>query len=96
MIDFETARQIVADDRAPNWPMRYGTFMVADYGLEDDQAWAPSWGAKEWIEGGDPEFVIMDQPLLLVDKQSGAITNLDWRDGLNRIDAMREVGNIPQ
>lgn len=96
MIEFEDARRIVADSRAHDWPASHGTFMVADYGFEDSQSWLPTWGAKEWLVDGDPEFMLMDQPVLLVDKQTGELTDLTWRDGLDRIDKMRELGNVPK
>ena len=97
MISFDEARNIVETAELPDWRPDLGTYMVAYWGMEDASDWAIISGAKECIVGGDSDYALMDWPMKLVNKVTGAITRIGFGDraGWQRIDAMAPVGVSP-
>lgn len=96
MIEFETARQAVADYLRDRWDTAsLGKLVVAEYGYDDDAAWMPVYGPKASIVDGDTDAVVMDQPILLVDKRTGAVSEFAPLECLERVAAMREYGPVP-
>lgn len=97
MVTFEQAREIVEAEHAPAWRDlgNRGEYMVADYGFEDSVSWLMVEGAREAIEGGDPAFAVLDQPLTFVSKADGTITTADYLDVADLVDAMARVGDHP-
>lgn len=88
-LTFEDARQAVQDAMLPAWDGP-GTFHIALNGYEDATSYLVVAGAEEWLVGGNPDFAVVGDPVLLVDKSTGAITEhpeVDFR----RFDAMTEV-----
>ncbi|QIN94334.1 hypothetical protein SEA_ABBA_5 [Arthrobacter phage Abba] len=94
---FEQARKIASELNAPAWRDlgNRGEYMTADYGYENADAWLIVEGAREYIEGGDDSFVILDQPLTLVMKATGDVVSVQYLDDPELIDGMTPVGNAP-
>ncbi|ASX98677.1 hypothetical protein SEA_COLUCCI_6 [Arthrobacter phage Colucci] len=92
-IDFEQAREAVRAHNEPLWEDedQDGTYMVADYGLEDATAFLVIDGAREYLEDGDDDFVVMDAPAVFVDKGTGTVLLADYLDARARIRAMTPV-----
>lgn len=98
MITFAQARKAVQAVNEPAWEDQdmKGTYMVAEYGKEDDQFFLVIDGAREAMEGDDPEFIVMDQPAMLVDKETGQVFECVFLEVVDRIQAMTEVGEWPE
>jgi hypothetical protein len=98
MITFEQARKAVKTVNEPAWEDQdmKGTYMVAPYGKEDDQFFLVIDGAEEAMVGNDPDFIVMDQPAMLVDKETGQVFEAVFLEVADRIQAMTEVGDWPE
>jgi hypothetical protein len=92
--DFETARRLVFRDERRHWD-DWGTLYVAPYGSEDSTHWSVIVGAREALVDHDSMFLIMDAPLVLVEKATGEITRHVYLDNFDRMDAMTDVGPWP-
>jgi hypothetical protein len=88
VITFAEARQIVEDAYGPHWPGDMGTFITLDKGFQDATHWRVIAGAKEALEGHDFDYVWMDAPALLVDKQTGQLSAVAELFNWQRLDAM--------
>jgi hypothetical protein len=98
MITFEQARKAVKATNEHEWEdqdMR-GTYMVAPYGKEDDQFFLVIDGAQEAIEDDDPDYIVMDQPAMLVDKETGQVFECVFLEIADRVQAMTRVGEWPE
>lgn len=82
------ARLAVAQVAAPLWKDAPGTFYVDPEGYEDARAWWVIVGNREWLEGGDPEWALMDPPVYLVDKATGEVTTTTYLEDAERLDRM--------
>ena len=97
MVTFEDARRVVAQLEAPIWGSP-GTYMVAEWGREDDTHWQVISGAKEDLVDHDPAYRT-NRPVWLVDKVTGEI---DWQEYVPgtmtamKVDAMTIVGDSPR
>lgn len=94
-VTFDDARRIAEDTLRPTWPADHGTFTVSPYGWEDATHWRVEAGAREYLVNGDDDFCPLDGPAYLVDKATGALTQLPILADGDRIRAMRRVGEHP-
>lgn len=85
----DEVRQLVAEAVAPTWTGR-GEFAIAQV-MQDDAAWAVSFGNREWIEDDDPRFMLLDPPLALVNKSTGVVEFIPYAGNEGRLDAMRQA-----
>ena len=92
-VSFDDARKIVEADEAPRWPPDAGTYMVADWGYEDAQAWWVLSGAREDLVDGDPDYMPMDAAIPLVSKTTGVIERVTYLEESDRLEAMSQVGD---
>jgi hypothetical protein len=67
-----------------------GTYFVSPDGYEDAQAFLVTVGAKEALIDGDTDYVVLGDPLILVDKLTGTVSFLSELDH-ERIDNMTPV-----
>lgn len=88
-LTFEEARQIVTEATQDDWDGP-GTYCVAPEGYEDATAFLVTVGAEEWLVQDDADYAVPGDPLFLVDKITGAITEHPELER-ERIDAMTEV-----
>lgn len=97
MITFEQAREAVRRVNEPEWEAQDmpGTYMVAKYGKEDAEFFLVVDGAKESLEDDDDEFTVMDAPVMLVDKVTGAVVEGNFLDLADRLAAMTPIGDYP-
>lgn len=94
-VTFEQARTIVEEALRAEWSPELGELYVAPYGFEDARAWQVVAGARESLVDDDPEYDLLDWPLLLVDKATGQLERLPVLEHLERIDGMTPVGDVP-
>lgn len=94
-VTFEEARRIADAEMRPTWAPDDGTFVVSPYGWEDATHWRIEAGAREYLVDGDPDFEPLDGPVLLVDKETGALERLPVIPNFDRLGAMRPVGEHP-
>ena len=94
---FEQARELARARNAPAWKDlgNRGEYMVAPYGYENADAWLIVDGAREYIEGGDDDFEVLDKPLTLVTKATGEVFTMNYLENPDLIDAMTPVGDAP-
>jgi hypothetical protein len=94
---FEQARELALKTNAPAWRDlgNKGTYMVADYGYEDADAWLIVDGAAELLIDHDYSYDILDAPLTLVMKATGELLHVYYLEAEERIDAMTPVGDVP-
>lgn len=88
MITFAEARRRVQIHVAARWTDELGTLTTLAGGYQDEKFWRVVAGAREALVDHDPSFHVMDMPALLVNKQTGAIEELDVIDSFDRLDAM--------
>lgn len=93
-VSFEDARAIAASVLSAEWAGP-GTFMVAAWGYGDDEAWNVIAGARESIVDSDPDFLMLDDRVLLVDRWTGELTQHHYLDLWERLDRMSAVGEPP-
>lgn len=85
----DEVREIVMEAIAPTWTGR-GEFAIAQV-LQDDEAWAVSFGNREWIEGDDVRFMLLDPPLVLISKLDNAVRFMPYAGNEARFDAMKRA-----
>lgn len=88
-VTFDEARRIVAADAGPGWPK--GTFMVDEAGFEDDEFYLVVYGARESIVDMDLAYTVMDQPVALVNKETGELVYETFLEHMDRFSAMTPV-----
>lgn len=93
-VDWQDARDRVRGALSP-WP-HLGDLHIADYGAEDATHWRVIYGAREALVENDPFFDLMDAPVALVSKATGAIEWLDLLPNRARVWAMEEFGDWPE
>jgi hypothetical protein len=96
-LTFDQAREAVRAENEADWENEDypGTYMVAPYGWEDDQAFLVIEGAQEYLEDGDVEYEIQDAPAVFVDKATGVVFTAEFLAVQDRIQAMTPVGDHP-
>lgn len=94
---FEQARQLAQEINAPAWRdlKNPGEYMVAPYGYEDAEAYLIVDGAREYLEGGDDDFEVLDKPLTMVMKDTGELFHVQYLEAEARVDLMTDVGEVP-
>lgn len=58
---------------------------------EDAESFAVEYGHKEEVVDGDLDYMLLDPPVALVDKQAGTVTFVPVQDDEARFQAMTEV-----
>jgi hypothetical protein len=89
MITFDEARRRVQIYLSSRWSDQLGALTTLPHGFEDATRWRVIAGAREALVDGDDDYQLMDAPALLVDKRTGAITELSVLDHLDQLDRMR-------
>lgn len=92
-VPFQCAREIVRALNEPDWTnsgMR-GTYMVADYGLEDAVSYLIVDGPREYLLDGDLNFALVGNAANIVNKVTGAVLYWNYLDHMEEIDAMKPV-----
>lgn len=82
----DDVRQIVTEVIASTWTGR-GEFAIAQV-MQDDAAWAVSFGNREWIEDDDVRYMLLDPPLVLIDKETSAVEFVPYAGNEARFDSM--------
>jgi len=82
---------ICTREKAPGWDKREGEFYVASKGFEDAQWWLVQYGPAAWLRDGNRQWVPMDQPMFLVNKESGKVKEVVYLEDPDTIDAMQPV-----
>ena len=82
---------ICTREKAPGWDKRQGEFYVSTKGYEDAQWWLVQYGPAAWLRDGDRSRVPMDQPVFLVNKESGKVKEVVYLEDPDTIDAMQPV-----
>lgn len=96
MITFLQAQTIAAANLLPDWDKNAGTFYVANWGGETDQYWFIQAGAREWLEDGNDFFQVIDDTILLVDKNTGQFIQTPGYNNFALLDTMKPYGDIPK
>lgn len=92
-VSFQRAQEIVRALNEPDWTnsgMR-GTYMIADYGLEDHVSYLIIDGPKEYLVDGDLDFALVGNAANIVNKTTGAVLYWNYLDHMEEIDAMKPV-----
>lgn len=87
-VTFAQARQRVQTRVAARWTAELGTLVVLPTGYENATHWRVVVGAREALVDGNDDFRLMDQPAMLVSKQTGEIQELPVIPNFDRLDAM--------
>lgn len=74
MITYAQAREAALAFLEPTWSPEYGTLWAAEKGKQDSSAYLVPWGAQEAAQGDDGH-VLLDAPVILVDKETGEVTS---------------------
>jgi hypothetical protein len=83
----------LAHARAEGWRAPGGgTWAASDEGQEDAWFWRVRLGAEEWLLGGDQAYATADEPIILVDKKTSAVTVTDWYAAGERLADMTPAG----
>lgn len=93
-ITFDDARRIVRDHLLDRWTAQDGRLVVAERGFQDSTHWRVVASAVP-VEEGDDEVVpppALDDRAFLVDKASGAVTELPVAGNEARWQAMTPWG----
>ncbi len=97
-VTFDDAR-LIADrecrDRFTEMLAGRGTFHVADWGFEDDDSFSMIVGAWEAIVDGDDSYQVFDAPRVLVDKNTGELSEVNYLMNRARLREMTPVGPVP-
>jgi len=95
-VTFQQARDTVDRALRTGWEPDAGTFMVAEYGWQDADAWQVVAGAREALVDGDAAYTRMDAPAYLVSKATGELSMVPLLEVLGRLQAMDPVGDPPE
>jgi len=89
MITFDEARWLAAAAVEPEWdPESQGTLFPSFEGAEDSTHYAVNVGNEEYLIDGNRGYMIMDAPLVLVDKESGELEVTTYLVIEDRVDKM--------
>ena len=86
---FKQARKIAREYRAKTWQPHEGTLYVAKEGYEDELGWLVVVGARELLVDDDERFMPNDDRVIVVDKATGEVTELNMIFDTQRLEAMR-------
>jgi hypothetical protein len=99
MLTFDEALRIVKHEYRAQLdaePGPWGTFMIADWGFEDDESFSIVLGMKEYIVDGDSNYGRpVGSPSLLVCKRTGKLSYVSFVANMARFHAMTPVGAVP-
>jgi hypothetical protein len=95
VVTFDEARALVELEMRERWAPERGTLFVAPWGREDATSWLVVAGAREALVDNDLSFEWTDAPLVLVDKDSGAISYETVITSMARLRGMSDVGPWP-
>jgi hypothetical protein len=91
MISFEQARDRLLTSLIPVWEDTPGIPYVADHGLEDDDWFQIDFGAREYLVDGDEDFMIMNNMVAFINKDTGIIESYMTPEVFDRLDKMKPV-----
>lgn len=91
MIGFDRARAIAVSAVEGSWPRTNGTLYASMDGFEDESDWIVVLGAEEWLVDEDPSFIILDSPLVVVNKKTGRYRISTYLDDPARFDRTTPV-----
>ena len=89
---FEQARAVALDWARPGWDPKAGTLHALESGQEDDWFWRVVVGPREYLVDGDLLLAPMDDPVLLVAKETGKVVVTDFRSAQDGLARMRPCG----
>jgi len=95
VVTFDEARTLVERELRERWTPDRGTLFVAPWGREDAASWLVVAGARESLVDNDLSFERTDAPLILVDKDSGAISYETVITSMARLRGMSDFGPWP-
>lgn len=90
-LTYEDARQVVLEALRGVWGPTMGTLVVGDGGKQDETDFFVPYGAHEFLVEGNRDFVVMNAPVLFVNKETGAISSFVIFDVFDRLDGMEKV-----
>jgi hypothetical protein len=90
MVTFEEARKLVLEKARSNWNSSMGELTTAPEGFESPAYWRVRAVAQEELDGDD-NFVQMDEPVYLVNKQTKVVTVTTYLADPDRFDKMTPV-----
>ncbi|WP_033189298.1 hypothetical protein [Rhodococcoides fascians] len=97
-VSFDQARAIAERDGKAHYRQMFGdrgTFHVADWAFEDDDAFSMVIGARESIVDGEDGYTVFDAPSFLVDKATGELSAVNFLMNFARFSEMTPVGPVP-
>lgn len=93
MITFDQARDRAAKAVEPTWDPQAGTLFADMNGLQDKTHYAVHVNAEEWLVDGDLTYMVMDSPLVLVNKKTGVAEVSTYLENRARFDRMRPISS---
>ncbi|MBC7723341.1 MAG: hypothetical protein H7146_01130 [Burkholderiaceae bacterium] len=90
MITFDDAKRLADEALRDTWD-GHGTFYVAPTGFEDAMEFNVIVGAREALVDGDARYVEVGGLLVVVDKETGAVSRRVYLDDRVRFDSMVRV-----
>lgn len=91
MLTFDQARKIAERKIAPRWDPQHGTMFANTTGYEDADGYAVTVGAEEWLVDQDPNYIMADGILVLVERDTGRAVVTTHHLEFARLDRMRQI-----
>jgi len=89
MTTFEEAKELVK-------PMiKDHTFMVAEWGYENDDYWQVVVGQRKYLVEFDPDYICVDDSMYVVKKTTGEFEERIVMDDFDFMESFRPYGDIP-
>lgn len=90
-ISLERAIASVRERRTEDWAGTWGTLYVSPEGYADDRDFLVVWGAHEYLVDNDPRYLLLNNLVTFVDRETGEIRDVPHSLHLDKIDAMEPV-----
>jgi hypothetical protein len=87
----DEARAAAAAAVEPLWGPSFGHMLAAFDIFEDHNGYMVEVAAEEWLIDKDPGFMLLDGPLVFVDKQTGKTEITSYLPSAARIDKMTPI-----
>ena len=92
MVTFTEARRIAERAVKPEWDAHMtGTMYASPQGMQDRTHYLVTVAAEEWLVDEDPEFLVVDGPMVLVEKATGKAIMTNMTEDFARYSAMSTV-----
>ena len=88
---YAEARRIALEEVKKTWGIGTGDPYAAREGWEDRDTFAVPVNSREYLVNGDKRFMVLDAPIVLVDKDTGFAVPVQFLDAEEQISAMRPV-----